>query len=59
MASIHWGSAAALVVKVEGREGGGLAGFGLGLPSFPSIQPDMTRSISVKISLLGFAKICW
>jgi hypothetical protein len=38
--------------RAEGREGGVLAGFGLGLLFLPSIQPDIARSISGKIFML-------
>jgi hypothetical protein len=45
--------------RAEGRGRGVLAGFGLGLPFLPSIQPDTTRVNLWQDFVLGFEKICW
>jgi hypothetical protein len=45
--------------RAEGREGGVLAGFGLGLHFFPSILPDTTRVDLWQDFLAGLEKICW
>jgi hypothetical protein len=45
--------------RAEGREGGVLAGFGLGLPFFPSIQPDTTKVDLWQHFLARLERNCW
>jgi hypothetical protein len=56
VAIAHWGLAWS---SRRERERGVLAGFGLGLPFLPSIQPDTTRVDLWQDFVLGFEKICW